>query len=564
MSAAIWYESDGYRPEGRPLMGRRVAGQGFLAAFARYARTERFTALVRTNRDSEEFLETVRALRPEVPATTLPLMQIGEVVDIGCLYYPGPVSPELAWVRRYFAPRSFSLCGVTHTISSLRAMKIIAEWPTTPFEPWDAIICTSQAVKAAVQRILEARVAQLRRDLGTTRFPPLRLPIIPLGVDCDRQAAIMGERDPARAALGIADDDFVVLFVGRITFNAKANPFPMYLALERIAAGRKVVLVECGWSDNEAIANAFAEARAAVCPSVRGIVLDGRDPQQLARAWACADCFCSLSDNIQETFGLTPIEAMASGLPCVVTDWNGYRDTVRDGVDGFAVPTLAPPRGFANDLVVSHALEVDHYGAYIGQAAAVTAVDCEATATAFERLAGDPELRRRLGANGRQRAREAFDWSVVVRAYEALWQELAEVRQAGLRKNPPRAGLVRWPSHLDPFDVFAGYATAVVNSRSVVRLLPAAETDAFEARLSLKIAGLSINRVPPLAALKQLRDKLRPGSQNLETFLGSYRNPDRVRALRGLMLMAKFGLVAIEQPPEPAPSAEDGASISGG
>src|SRR4051794_25863756 len=34
MSAAIWYESDGYRPQGRPLMGRRVAGQGFLAAFA--------------------------------------------------------------------------------------------------------------------------------------------------------------------------------------------------------------------------------------------------------------------------------------------------------------------------------------------------------------------------------------------------------------------------------------------------------------------------------------------------------------------------------------------------
>ena len=40
----------------------------------------------------------------------------------------------------------------------------------------------------------------------------------------------------------------------------------------------------------------------------------------------------SLADNIQETFGLTPVEAMAAGLPCVMSDWDGYRDTVRDGV----------------------------------------------------------------------------------------------------------------------------------------------------------------------------------------------------------------------------------------
>ncbi len=30
-------------------------------------------------------------------------------------------------------------------------------------------------------------------------------------------------------------------------------------------------------------------------------------------AWASADVFCSLSDNIQETFGIVPIEAMAAG-----------------------------------------------------------------------------------------------------------------------------------------------------------------------------------------------------------------------------------------------------------
>ncbi len=320
----------------------------------------------------------------------------------------------------------------------------------------------------------------------------------------------------------------------------------MYLALERLAARHKVVMVECGWTDNDPIAHAFAETRAKTCPSVRSIVLDGRVQQELARAWASADCFCSLSDNVQESFGLTPIEAMAAGLPCVVTDWNGYRDTVRDGIDGFRVPTLTPPPGFSTDFVLDHALQQLPYGAFIGHAAALTVVDCEATTNAFERLAADRELRRRLGGNGALRAREAFDWSVVIRAYEALWDELAGIRTASLRERPPPARPVRWAEHLDPFDLFAGYASSVVKSKTQVRLTPDAETDAFEQRLSLPMAYVSVVGTQPLDAFKQLRERLRGGPYHVETFLAYYREADRIRALRGLMLMAKFGLVAIE------------------
>jgi alpha-maltose-1-phosphate synthase len=79
------------------------------------------------------------------------------------------------------------------------------------------------------------------------------------------------------------------------------------------------------------------------------------------------------------------------------------------------------------------------YGGFIGHVAAMTAVDCEATTAAFERVAGNPELRRELGANGARRAREAFDWSVVIRAYETLWEELAEIRTAAL-KHASQAG----------------------------------------------------------------------------------------------------------------------------
>ena len=51
---------------------------------------------------------------------------------------------------------------------------------------------------------------------------------------------------------------------------------------------------------------------------------------------------------MQESFGLTPIEAMAAGLPRVISDWDGYRDSVNDGEDGFLIRTARnrPPETF--------------------------------------------------------------------------------------------------------------------------------------------------------------------------------------------------------------------------
>ena len=55
-------------------------------------------------------------------------------------------------------------------------------------------------------------------------------------------------------------------------------------------------------------------------------------------ALAAADLFCSPADNLQETFGLSVLEAMASSLPVVASDWNGYRDLVLHGSTGWLVP----------------------------------------------------------------------------------------------------------------------------------------------------------------------------------------------------------------------------------
>jgi glycosyltransferase involved in cell wall biosynthesis len=212
---------------------------------------------------------------------------------------------------------------------------------TAPVYPWDAVICTSTAVKDNVQRLLQAQVDFLRDRLKLQQVVLPKFPVIPLGIHCADFEHREADRVTSRSELGIAPDEIVVLFMGRLSFHAKAHPLAMYQALQKASQNsrKRVVLIECGWHANNHIQSAYTEAARVACPSVPIKILDGRLADQRALAWAAADIFCSLSDNIQETFGITPIEAMAAGLPVVVSDWDGYRDTVRDRSDGFRIPT---------------------------------------------------------------------------------------------------------------------------------------------------------------------------------------------------------------------------------
>ena len=112
--------------------------------------------------------------------------------------------------------------------------------------------------------------------------------------------------------------------------------------------------------------------------------LDGKNPEVVRWCWSAADVFLSLVDNPQETFGLAPVEAMAAGIPVVVSDWDGYRFTVSDGVEGFRIPTLSPPQSHqGEELALQHDLSLLSYQDYVGAFAQHVAVDTDAAARAI-------------------------------------------------------------------------------------------------------------------------------------------------------------------------------------
>ena len=548
MTAAIYYHPEAYTTSGPKLMGRNAAGESFLRGFLTHSQATEFWAQVQKPEHAQHFAQTVQAFGRQEPVKAVDKNSLAALAEAGVVYYPGPGIGEYAFQRAAFGHGSWSLCGITHTTSSAGAMDALAELITAPVQPWDAVICTSTAVKNNVERLLQAQVDYLKDRLGITKLVLPQLPVIPLGIHTQDFVFAEAQKAAARQALGVDANTLVVLFMGRLSFHAKAHPLAMYQALEAAAqaSGKQVVLVECGWHANEFIQKAYADAARLACPSVNVITLDGRKAEDRQTAWAGADVFCSLSDNIQETFGIVPIEAMAASLPVVVADWDGYKDTVRDGVDGFRIPTLMPGAGLGSDLALRHALEIDTYDMYCGHTCSLVAVEVQATAQAFVRLFESPELRRQMGEAGRQRARAVYDWAAIIPQYEALWAQLNEIRQA---EAPKQNALPHpWPARMDPFHAFGSYPTQTLTEQTVLGLVDGDAETALKRTLAYRqLAMIDFARVilPSEDEIRAVLQAAATGPQAALALVASIPAERQAFVFRSLAWLVKLGVLKV-------------------
>lgn len=542
-NAVILYEPEAYALTSPLLKGRQVAGHGFLRGFARSAQVPEFVASVADPKAATLFAAAVRAAGRTEPCRVLPLHASLSLAAVGCLYRPDPVIGIHAWQRAAAGHAAWSLCGITHTTASHAVMEAMTDWLVTPVQSWDAVICTSVAVRAMVTEVWGAQSEYLRERFGAQRVVAPQWPVIPLGIAVDEFVYSEAEQAAARAALGVSAQAVVILFVGRLSFHAKAHPLAMYQALEGACAGAEVVLIECGWYANESVADAYAKAAHAACPAVRRVVIDGREPQGTRLAWAAADIFCSLVDNLQETFGLTPVEAMARGLPVVVSDWDGYRDTVREGVDGFRIPTMMPGPGAGEDLAWRYAWGLDSYDRYCGFTSQLIAVDIEAAAVALRKLILSPLLRRQMGAAGAARARTVFDWSVIIPRYQDLWRELASRRQhatASVPKSHP------WPSRMDPFAAFAAYPTQTLTPLTRLRRPRADASDVLARWRGLAMVAFAEVILPSADDCHKILSRFDQATVwTVEQLVRDFTEERQALIFRGLGWMVKMGALAI-------------------
>ncbi|KAA2213966.1 glycosyltransferase family 4 protein [Teichococcus oryzae] len=180
-------------------------------------------------------------------------------------------------------------------------------------------------------------------------------------------------RAALRAELGAADGECVVVIISRLVRHK--GHVELLRAMEAVPDATLWVVGERLATDHGPdMAEDFARAEEALGRRLKRLGYR----EDVGRVLAAADVFCLPSHF--EGLPMSVIEAMMTGLPVVATDIRGPREQVRDGETGLLVPPAEIPP----------------------------------LAAALSRLAGDPALRARMGAAGRELALQRFDERDVV------------------------------------------------------------------------------------------------------------------------------------------------------
>lgn len=170
-----------------------------------------------------------------------------------------------------------------------------------------------------------------KRSFGRFGFhcEPLDLP----GIDL-RLFRPLPDRAELRAALGLPADGDVLLYTGRV--DRDKHLLELFEVLKAVRTERPVELVVCFHFRGEPYL-ARCRERAEAIGNIRFV--EWPNPQTLVHYYNAADLFISAGVSVCETFGRSPVEAMACGTPSVVSAYNGFRDTITPST-GFLVPTV--------------------------------------------------------------------------------------------------------------------------------------------------------------------------------------------------------------------------------
>ena len=461
-NAAIWYAQDGFDPVKKGINGRRVAGDSFLRGFLRHADVDE---VVLALHGGEAAAQPVRALaqelRPQLALRAVGLLHPQKIAPVSTLFFPSPNFSAEAWRRAPYGTQAWSMCGITHTTSTAAVMQGFFDLRMAPVQPWDAVICTSRSVLASVTYLMDRADEHIRSHLRATPPPRPMLPVIPLGVHCDDFAPDAAAGALLRQRLGAGPQDVVFSTIARLTPHEKFDPLPIYMAMQAAQAqlhDRKLHVVLCGQFRDEFSRKVFENGARALMPDVGFAVLDGALAAERKAALSGADVFMFLIDNIQETFSIAPLEGMAAGLPLLVSDWDGMKDTVPPEV-GFRVTSRSLPGPYLASEALRYQGGTDSYLQYCAVTSALTEIDQPELVDRILTLARDGDLRRRMGRAAQAHVRAHYDWSVIVPQMQALWAEQEAMRVAA---KPLRYRSDSLPIAPSPTHYFAAYPTEQV------------------------------------------------------------------------------------------------------
>lgn len=459
-----------------------------------------------------------------------------------------PLSLE---IRRNFSNRLYAITQATHGLSihSMLHDYFLRTFLAGPLA-CDSLVCASRASEIALKNILDYVADEFNREFGTHLKYQGRIDRVPACVDTE--ALRPRVKAEVRKRLALSDNRFIILYLGYLSL-VKSDLVPLlrsWQSLVKENPGRKLLFIVAGTGEPTYVARLKSCVRSLGLAKHVRLMLDIDDATK-ELLFPSADVFVSPVDTVQETFGLAPVEAMACGVPQIVSDWNGYRDTIAHGETGFLLPTrwmdCADLKGTGSLLGWSY----DH--ACLGQS---VAIDLKAFKASIQALIDNEDLRKRMSENSRRRAECNYSMPVVIKQYEALWLELSAIAHTlppGIAK---RHGRYTQPAY---FHFFGHYSSSHLDYSTPLSLTcfgkqVTRKNEPLPLDLRLQKAGLLDQALLQSALLKVAdaegdgyRASDGPTFGSILRLLSENNNCKEDYLRRHLMWLIKYGLLEISE-----------------
>src|SRR5437588_1479222 len=448
-------------------------------------------------------------------------------------------------MRRYDAPVS----GFIHSINSPRIALALLQQCFVGLTKADILFCSSRAGMKTINGYLD----EIASFLPGIEYSARRI-VVPLGVRVPSVQPEARSLLQQKSKAEIKKEDCVALYLGRLSQTSKCDLGPLLVAFSQLRArGTKLRLVIAGDDTQTKEATRLSALAGELCCLESTTIWPDPSSDEKHLLYSAADIFVSPSDNTQETFGLTVAEAMAYGLPAVVSDWDGYRDLVKDGENGFLIPSV-----FSSNIETLRLCDSSISMLQEDLLAQSTVIDVGVLSRRLEKLASDPSLRVSMGLAARRYVESNCTWRAVVRQYEDLWEESWKLARAAVANGETSPNLLS----LSLEKCFGHYATAKVDKKS--RCFITTEGREWLGRSCRLYFLCQLSAVPNprqfYKVLRRISDT--PGLSVMELVerLGAY-HPSRMEETEWVVArLFKYGLIS-NQPKELAASVTNGSVL---
>ncbi|MDD5195676.1 MAG: glycosyltransferase family 4 protein [Candidatus Omnitrophica bacterium] len=350
--------------------------------------------------------------------------------------------------RNLLPQRNIPLTRQTYTIATNAHLRQLLDICLLGFgaRPYDSIITPSKPAKEAIHNYF-SDVCETTK--GKVHYNG-RIDVIPYGIDLE--CLQPKEKPESREKLGLPADALILLSTARFSNVSKMNYTRFILFFSQLIkkTNRKVFFLFAGADINNQAQGIMKEVEeAGLSDKVKFIVnfSDSLKPY----IFSAADIFISLSDNLQESFGISLVEAMACGLPVICTDWDGYKDIIEDGVTGFKIPLAWKARTDPTDILALFRHPYDH--TVIHRISRELNMDTGLLIKRTLELIDNEGFRKKMSQAGRQKAQREYSIKTVISRYERLWNELSRMAQKDRKEYPDLGSLLyyNYPEHFKAF-----------------------------------------------------------------------------------------------------------------